>query len=158
MDWYRQGVLDEKILEHMVEVNPAPEGAPFAGSESCILCHEKAWETWKQSGHATAFSTLIESKREFDPECISCHTTGFGFVTGFKKPDSIPELINVGCESCHGPCSKHVQSAGRVPTPQKIECSSCHDLDHSSGFYMEEYWEKIRCLPDDPPDWIEKGK
>jgi hypothetical protein len=95
-------------------------GSAYVGSEACKKCHPNAFAIWAKTDHAKAYSTLAAAKnpslREFDPECIVCHTIGFPYQTGFtnvvptpslKVPT--PHLKNVGCESCHGPCEAHVK-------------------------------------------------
>lgn len=149
ISWYKERVISENILSTMVERLPAPEGAPYLAEETCVLCHENASATWKMSTHAHAYETLVKVKREFDPECLKCHTIGMDYKTGFSSAEKTPHLVDVGCESCHGPCADHVSSAGRVPTPLKIDCITCHNLDHSTEFLFEEYWPKIQCLSDD---------
>jgi hypothetical protein len=47
------------------------------------------------------------SLRNLDPECVVCHTVGFGYNTGYKNASKTPHLSHVGCESCHGPGSGH---------------------------------------------------
>lgn len=150
MEWYRERVIGEEVMAGMVEILPAPKGAPFIGGETCALCHEKAHDTWMASAHAHAYKTLVDVKRDFDPECISCHSIGFGYKTGFADVDLTPHLLDVGCESCHGPCSDHVASAGKIPTPERIDCKVCHNLEHSTGFLEAEYWPNIECFSDEP--------
>ena len=82
---------------------PADQG--YVGVEDCASCHEKAFESWKKTGHAHAFDILTE-KYEKDPKCLKCHTTGYGTPTGYKD-ESTPHLKAITCESCHGPGSKH---------------------------------------------------
>jgi hypothetical protein len=86
----------------------------YVGSESCKKCHEHAYEVWKKSPHSHAYQTLVDVKRpygpanrQYDPECIVCHTVGFGYHSGFTSAKATPHLLDVGCESCHGPCSEH---------------------------------------------------
>ncbi|MFH2000790.1 MAG: multiheme c-type cytochrome [Planctomycetota bacterium] len=150
MEWYKERVIGEDVLAGMVELLPAPKGSPYLGGETCILCHEKACATWTASTHSHAYKTLIDVNRAFDPECVSCHSIGFGFKTGFRGYDETPGLVNVGCESCHGPCSDHVESAGTIRTPLRIDCKTCHTLEHSTGFLETEYWVKIKCTADEP--------
>ena len=98
--------------------------AKYVGSERCADCHQHADQVWKKSDHAKAFAALVNAKnpglRQFDGECIVCHTVGFKNHTGYydPPPGSAPQkvkahndnLINVGCESCHGPGSEHVNN------------------------------------------------
>jgi hypothetical protein len=95
--------------------NPGEKDEPrFVGSEKCKRCHDDAYKIWKKTPHSHAYKTLVDEKypsnRQFDPECIVCHTVGFGNVSGFKDAVKTPHLKNVGCESCHGPASLHVKN------------------------------------------------
>ena len=59
-----------------------PSGYRFVGSKACAECHQSEFEIWENSLHAHATQSLIaphgraEIPRQFDPECISCHSTG----------------------------------------------------------------------------------
>jgi 2',3'-cyclic-nucleotide 2'-phosphodiesterase (5'-nucleotidase family) len=55
-----------------------PDG-DFAGSEVCADCHTSAWEVFENSPHYHATDTLVNlvPPRHFDPECLSCHVTGW---------------------------------------------------------------------------------
>ncbi len=93
-----------------------PSGHSFVGSQKCGDCHTKAFEIWEHTPHAHATETLVklEPHRQFDPECISCHVTGwepqryFPFKSGFQSLEKTPLLHGNGCENCHGPGSRHV--------------------------------------------------
>jgi hypothetical protein len=105
---YAQG----KHLLQVTETKPMPE---YVGSEACKKCHDYAYSVWKKSksGHSHAYQTLVDAKRpsnnQYDAECIVCHTVGFSYKTGFQDAVKTPKLLNVGCESCHGPASEHVK-------------------------------------------------
>lgn len=84
----------------------------FVGSEKCQACHQDAYDVWAASKHAHATETLVKLSphREYDPECISCHATGwnpqeyFPYVSsGFDSLKTTPQLVGNGCENCHGP-------------------------------------------------------
>jgi len=143
----------------------------YVGSKECQNCHEPSYDVWKKSGHAKAFKTLKELNppRQFDPECISCHVIGwhptsyFPYEGGYLSEEKTPKLVNVGCESCHGPGSLHVkaeagsdlalqeklQKAMRVTKEEATNirsdkrCTACHDGDNSPGFDFKKYWPKI---------------
>ncbi len=182
-----QGVLKETgftglgiPVGDMAPTHPAADLAgDFTGSKKCGVCHEVAYKKWKKSGHAHAYATLekADPPRNFDPECISCHTVGwhptqyFPYRGGFEEPTKTPHLTDVGCESCHGPGSAHTAAettANDTALQQKLahamritiaesqdhasgkqHCRSCHDLDNSPGFDFQTYWPKIVHSEDD---------
>src|SRR5213592_404556 len=70
------------------EVNlPMVPGANYVGSKECEQCHEKIYRD---------FTTTADHARLMTPG---------------------PNAFEVGCESCHGPCSLHVQSGAEVKPP-----------------------------------------
>lgn len=110
----------------------------YVGNAKCKTCHRKAeignqFKQWADGPHAKAFETLtteesakiakelgIEGNAWEAPECLKCHTTGYG-DGGYEVKDETfwkladPEdkaakkaikrmkgLMNVGCEVCHG--------------------------------------------------------
>jgi hypothetical protein len=93
-----------------------PTAKQFAGSEACASCHTAAFEVFEKTPHAHATQTLVDLKppRHFDPECLSCHVTGwepqkyFPFISGYTSLTETPEMVGNGCENCHGPAARHV--------------------------------------------------
>src|SRR4029434_5205739 len=77
--------------------------ASYIGSETCVECHVNAGQAWHKSAHAHAFKTLLHLKADADPNCIPCHTVGFQTQSGYRREFGASKLVNVGCESCHGP-------------------------------------------------------
>jgi Cytochrome c554 and c-prime len=168
--------------KHPVQVHLEQMGLPIAkyvGSNRCSKCHEHAYEVWSKSKHAHAYDSLVKAERptlrQFDGECVSCHTTGGAngvyYETGFTSETQTPLLKNVGCESCHGPASEHVKAPNnmniyRPMNPLKyrkfndaadkmtkldISCQACHDLPNSVHFKAETYWPQIEHMnPKDP--------
>lgn len=146
-------------------------GAKYVGSERCGQCHQHAYDVWEKSPHSHAFKTLATAKdpglRHFDGECVSCHTVGFNYLTGFIDSGNTQKqnqrLINVGCESCHGPGSAHESNPQNVAihklmNPYKSDpgageavkkrwqnqldhfCQKCHDIDNAVN------WSKVPFL------------
>jgi hypothetical protein len=128
MEKYAETVRDGNYLARYPrsnhEIQIQHKSALYVGSERCGDCHPHAFKIWQQSRHAHAFQTLVNAKnpglRQFDGECVACHTVGFKYRTGYFDPpkESTPKqiakhnskLLNVGCESCHGPGSEHVNN------------------------------------------------
>ena len=153
-------------------------GASFVGSRACAKCHLKAYTIWSDSPHAQATDVLVhpgeraEIPRHHDPECLSCHVTGWNpqkyypYKSGYLSLEATPLLLGNGCENCHGPGSLHVAAeSGEIDVDQQgrlalqfsirltlerakeEHCYQCHDLDNSPDFHVEgafeDYWEQI---------------
>lgn len=118
------------LLDLFQSRNPHPRGE-FAGSATCMDCHTKAAEVFQNTPHAHATETLVklDPPRQFDPECLSCHVTGwnpqeyFPYESGFFGEDATPALVGNGCENCHGPGKAHADAElGNVEaTDEQVE-------------------------------------
>jgi len=88
----------------------------FVGSGVCADCHTEATAVFEETPHSHATETLVEldPSRHFDPECLSCHVTGwepqefFPYTSGYLGLKKTPHLTGNGCENCHGPGAAHV--------------------------------------------------
>ena len=125
--------------------------AAYAGTASCAGCHPQATAVWQKSGHAHAFKTLVNAKADADPNCISCHTIGFGTPGGYRREFGQEKLVNVGCESCHGPGSSHVAArqsgnldAGKMRALGAGDCQKCHHGEFSRPFEWEKFWPEVK--------------
>lgn len=149
-----------------------PEAADlYVGSQACARCHAEAYSKWQESKHAHAYETLAANTDKTagslaDPNCVSCHTVGYGERFGFADPRNAgihiggendrraldDALKGVGCESCHGPGLAHSlrptgpqrKAMSGVGARARETCYSCHDAENSPGFSFDEYWERIR--------------
>ena len=143
---------------------PARSHAQFVGAAKCRVCHLPQLKSWEQTKMAKAFDLLkpgaaAEAKRSHkldpdkdythDPNCISCHVTGYGEPGGFVSVGKTPNLVGVQCEACHGPGEGYLKpnrmsfqnkeykrgdlvAAGMV-IPSAETCQRCHN--QKSPFY-----------------------
>ncbi len=125
--------------------------AAYIGSESCTACHPTTAGRWHESGHARAWATLVELKADADPNCIACHTVGFGTPSGYRRAFAGAKLTSVGCESCHGPGSQHAaqrQAGGEVTAHFRPlgagDCVKCHHGEFSRPFDYGQFWPAIQ--------------
>jgi Cytochrome c554 and c-prime len=116
-------------------VKPLPHVARhrFVGTKTCGECHTKAMEVWEKTPHAHATDSIIHPKergsiaRHFDPECLSCHVTGWEpqkfhpFFGGYTDLETTAHMKQNGCENCHGPGSEHVLAENDDGTTYKKE-------------------------------------
>ncbi|MFQ5719837.1 MAG: multiheme c-type cytochrome [Acidobacteriota bacterium] len=123
-----------------------PEGRPtFVGSGACGQCHDDIVASWQETGHASAFQTLVERNADFNEECVSCHVVGAGRPGGFVNAKATAGLVNVQCEACHGPGSLHTEAPEReYGAAGARSCLGCHDPTNSPGFDFYTYWPKIK--------------
>ena len=171
-----QDELKRRGLEGL-EVRPLKHttGRTFLGSAKCGECHDAEYEKWQETTHAHATQSLVkpgersEISRHFDPECLSCHVTGwnpqefFPYDSGYLSLEKTPLMLGNGCENCHGPGSEHVAAEEgdavdelltrlrkemRLPLDAaEKSCMTCHDHDNSPDFHdpgaFEKYWKVI---------------
>jgi hypothetical protein len=182
MAGYQTQLKDTAIVKSDRAV-PHPSGASFVGAGKCAECHTKAFEIWKNTPHAHALESLdpVHQRtgherlngilRSFDPECLSCHVTGWDpqeyirFQSGFIHATFADEASEKGleellagnqCENCHGPGSRHIElieldqteEAGKHVrlTLENAErsCTTCHDADNSPEFNFQKYWDQVK--------------
>ncbi len=183
---YQEQLKDLGLEGLGVKPQPHPSGRRFVGSETCGECHTKAFAKWKETTHSTATNSLVTPPnsrgsipRHFDPECLSCHVTGwepqqfFPYESGYVSLEKTPRMQHNGCENCHGPGSAHVaaengenkpsaEAIAKLRTAMKLplaggfaerKCIECHDLDNSPDFHktgaFEEYWKQVEHLGKD---------
>jgi predicted CXXCH cytochrome family protein len=103
---------------------PTPVPGGFAGSETCLECHENIHSAWKDTFHANAFTSPI-FQRDWtelgsDTTCLECHTTGYDPATGTYSE------AGVSCEACHGPMTKGHPASPMPVQPNADLCAKCH--------------------------------
>ena len=111
--------------------------ADYTGEETCSVCHREQHATWELTAHASAWQTLVEHGADRDPECLKCHTVGFGKPGGFDPEKRQAELRGVQCENCHGRGGPH-QSPEFAKAGFEPICLTCHDPQHSLQFSFAE--------------------
>ncbi len=153
---------------------PHPSGRKFVGSEKCGECHKTAYEIWEGTPHVDATAHIVEPPQErgdvarhFDPECISCHVTGWNpqnyypYESGYLSLENSDHLTGSGCENCHGPGLEHsnAELADSGVSEEQLQqlrdqmklsyddarekCMECHDLDNSPDFHDEDAFEDV---------------
>jgi hypothetical protein len=136
--------------------NGAP-GATFVGAVTCKECHPNTYQFWSTTKHAQAFESLKKDPKPntiHDAECITCHTTGFEFNSGWRSEAATPYLAGNQCENCHGPGSKHVgdpvnadfrkfMTLNAEQANKSGFCERCHDAENSRHFDFSKYWGQV---------------
>gem|GEM_PF-721629 len=127
------------------------DGRLYAGVDVCVGCHPAEYGQWGRTAHTGAYKTLREHAEHRNPDCLTCHSTGFGEPGGFADPSAARGLLNVQCEACHGPMAQHAREGasggGLAPsrgvTVTERTCEGCHDPVNSPEFDYAEYLPRV---------------
>lgn len=129
-------------------IGPEEDAKTVLSDNDCRHCHEGAWSAWAKTSHAKAFTTLIERKVDKNPECVSCHSTGFDKERRLLELQGGTARPNVLCSACHGHRPLHLKDPKGYPMEiglQREACVGCHDPKNSPGFSFGPYIQAIRC-------------
>ena len=136
---------DKEVARLLAEAEKPETGTTYVGVAKCSECHQPFEESWKETAHAKAFATLESAGKSADPECLICHTVGYGEEGGFFSVETTPELKNVQCEVCHGLDREHLTDFSRPMQPvTETVCLKCHTESNSPDFDYPLYLEKIK--------------
>jgi len=129
------------------------EKLSFTGWMTCALCHFPQTEFWKTTDHFSAFQTLTEQEQQFNLNCLPCHVTSQYKDIKISNNEtlllSLPvQLLQVGCEICHGPGKNHAVS--QTPSdisrkPDMTICIRCHTSERDEDFNYYNDIERIAC-------------
>lgn len=105
--------------------------ADFVGSESCRVCHQEAFDLWRESAHARAMASLSTDQKK-DQRCLQCHARDL----------ALGGDAAVTCESCHGAGEYYnptyvmrdaeLARATGLVVPDQKSCLVCHDASSPS--------------------------
>jgi hypothetical protein len=85
MSSYKDEVRDQALEESKKAIPSSADHPYVANPETCRGCHQKQYDWWVKTKHASAYLVLYAKNQHFDPECISCHSLGFQEPGGFSK-------------------------------------------------------------------------
>jgi len=131
----------------------------YVGAKKCKMCHKgekkgEVFEKWEKGPHVKAFEAVKGKGEEKNPECLKCHTTGFG-AGGYKVGDAnAANFEGVQCESCHGPGSAYKKLSIMKDKKKSMEnglieaneavCKKCHvGNEHTGKFNFAEAVKKV---------------
>lgn len=118
----------------------------FLGEEGCGTCHEEQHAFWKGTKHAAAYATLVKTEDQFRPDCVGCHTLGYG--VSFVEPEKVGRFKEVQCESCHGSNAAHADNpkANRLGAVAEEACWGCHNPQITQKeFHYDAARERASC-------------
>jgi len=118
----------------------------YLGMEMCARCHMDVFDSFMLTKHYSAFSSVSSGEDSRNPNCLSCHTTGYGEFSGYDPRTEEARGVNlrgVQCEACHGPGTRHSRD-GSYKRAALESCRKCHTSKWSPEFDFERYWNRIK--------------
>jgi hypothetical protein len=96
----------------------------------------ESYYSWKYSKN---FRIIQMRRKDHDPNCLPCHTTGYGKAGGFSSMEETPRMVNKQCETCHGPASLHVKAPTKLEHQETLSipenlCTGCHSGHKHPGY------------------------
>ena len=139
--------LKRQRLSRWVErISPVPAEYIVAPAAKCGTCHPDKLEHWLTTAHAASFTTLENEHKHKSPDCLSCHTTGFGRDDGYLNYNITAGFKRVNCTECHYVAAEHLKKPflSKIGIPSEVACLRCHDQKNSPSFEFAAFTERIR--------------
>ncbi len=124
------------------------EATAYQTSAGCVSCHSSEFARWTFTEHKSATVHLTATGEQENPECLGCHTTGYGEPGGFAEANlfNLSRFGGIQCEACHGPLANHPDSGSSPPLIPTVDtCLGCHDEANSPEFDFEGYQRAVVC-------------
>lgn len=123
----------------------------YVSAGGCTGCHDSYVAAWAATpSHPQAWQALVSRGQTDNPECIGCHSTGWGQPGGNASADAVAMRTwkSVQCEACHGPLSAHRADPhnNRTRPVTEATCTSCHDPANSPQFDYASYRSRLSCV------------
>lgn len=122
----------------------------YVGSAHCQGCHPAYGLDMQNTGHDRAWFRLNQVERT-SPECLPCHTTGYGIPTGLQDVYRDSHLTNVSCEACHGPAALHVRM--KIAEKEKLDLDSLLPYEDPTGIKFSKEVPEGVCLKCHTKEW-----
>jgi hypothetical protein len=143
---------DRTVTAEPAEHIALQQGEYMGSRDGCRKCHLREYRSWERTKHANAIDVLSDEEKQ-NPECLACHTTGYGQPTGFTTMDATEHLASIGCEACHGPGSLFNEKetmkdheaalAAGLRIPDEQTCLGCHNSDSPTFPGEFNYGERV---------------
>ncbi len=95
-DEYRDTLRQMEVVENFPRRDYVSDvsGATYVGADTCKSCHPNTYMKWSTTRHSQAYESLLKKDPRpdviYDAECVTCHTTGFEYNSGWKSEAETP--------------------------------------------------------------------
>jgi hypothetical protein len=151
-EWYKSAI-DGRTFDltqagpgwDRLKTQQAEAGNRYVGSETCAKCHPYQYERWNAERHSRAMESLRKAGYQWSPECIVCHTVGYGAADGYRSMAETPHFGRVGCEACHGrgQILANGNCRGLARRGGEQTCRQCHTPAKHESFDYRKQWAII---------------
>lgn len=127
------------------------DNGQFAGTETCMECHEEAYESYIQNRHAIAADARTPGANK---GCEACHGPGAEHAdSDGERPirtlsadsDEAADAINAACLQCHTR-GRQALWQGSGHQSRDLSCSSCHNIHKNNPDNLAEKNTEETCI------------
>jgi len=106
----------------------------YVGPPRCRLCHPNIHDNWAETLHAEALETLESISQGDNPDCLGCHTVGFGEEGGFVDRETAAFLAGKTAEESFVDRETAAFLAGKTAEEMNaVTCAICHNPHAKTG-------------------------
>ena len=113
-------------------------------TNECQSCHPAFQEAWIAGAHGQAASdpAFLDAwaQADKDPQCLTCHTTGFDLATGMY------ESQGVTCSACHDSSTANHPAEPMPSDGSPNLCGSCHTETYFEWQISGHRQEELGCV------------
>jgi hypothetical protein len=141
------GVIDPVLTLGSVQFG---DGRPVA-DPSCTSCHYEGgaapanFDTWRNTGHAEAFTQGITTNSHFGERCFACHAVGFGKENGIDDTPNYDAFMTDLSDAQHasppsiaGLWESMLQDQPDTARLSNIQCENCHGPQNYTNAHMDQ--------------------
>ena len=124
--WYDTTTFAPKFSAGISSAALVASGGPSSHTSGCVGCHSTGLQSMSKTATGEAQATLYKEVLFASDDPTAVDYNGDGQM----------ELMNIGCEACHGPGSSHIIAAGdptKIVNPATLKpaqqaeiCGQCH--------------------------------
>jgi len=139
------------ILIFFGPVSAVADTGQYVGTESCMECHEEAYDSYMKNRHSIEADARTPGARM---GCESCHGPGEEHAesdgespiqTLRNSSDETPDAISASCLKCHTK-GKQALWHGSGHQSRNLSCSSCHNIHNNFEDNLVEKRQEETCL------------
>ncbi len=145
----------KRVADAVIGTNVAPrvteetastsrvDAKPYYPSLGCRACHQRQYDDWVTTKHATALKTLVDRNRA-RADCLPCHSEMWRTRNQYVATPG--QAAGVECATCHANVLPHGMERKGATVHVRVDpklCVTCHTKDRSPMYDEKTYLPRV---------------